>query len=95
MSDARCPKCAEGKGLLFEPVQDESPAGCRDVVARLVPGGAIAERTGGFREFEAEVRCAACSAVWVFESERPSGGPRQGPFDTAPDALQLYGRTRG
>jgi hypothetical protein len=95
MSDATCPKCAEGRDIVFEPAQDESPAGCREVVARVVPGGAVTERTGGFREFEAEVRCAACGVLWVFESERPSGGPRQGPFDTAPDALRLYGRTRG
>ena len=75
MSDAKCPKCAEGFSILFEPVRDESPAGCLEVLARLLPGGAVTA-TGGFREFEAEARCAACGVDLFFESERRGPGRR-------------------
>jgi hypothetical protein len=95
MSDARCPKCTEGRDFLFAAAPGDSAEGCRELVAQLVPGGVVTNRRGLFREFEEEVACAACGARWLFEGDRPSGGPRQGPFDTAPDALRLCGRVQG
>lgn len=95
MSEARCPRCAAGRDLLFEAVPGDAVEGCRELVATLVPGGKATERKGLFREFEAEVACAACGARWLFDADRPSGGPRQDPFDTAPNPLQLCGRVQG